>query len=88
MRQYALNHPQTMVFLLYHQPYPLPRPGQTVDDVALENENFLQLNWDEGGIGLPLNLAFVMVDYVITNGLVQIRGMRITGLNRGPPDIQ
>ena len=48
-----------MVFLLYHQPYPLPRPGQSVDDVALENENFLQLNWDEGGIGLPLNLAFV-----------------------------
>ena len=91
VRNYALRNPQNLVFLLYHQPYPQPvtnwAPGEDAwNQVALENENYLLLNIPT--LDLPLNVAFVQVDYeIVTEGgrrVVRVTRMRITGLNRGP----
>ena len=84
----ALRYPQSLVFILYHQPYDIQGPNNRGagregrwDEIHLQNQNILPGNNPAGK--LPQNLVFVIVDWVMQGNQVQVRGMNIAGINRG-----
>ena len=79
----ALRYPQSLVFILYHQGPNNKAAGREGrwDQIPLQNPNLLLGNNPVGK--LPQNLVFVIVDWDMKGNQVQVREMKITGINRG-----
>jgi len=82
----ALRYPQSLVVIMYHQPYDIQGPSNRGtgrqgrwEQIDLQNKN-LMLNNPVGE--MPLNLVFIKVDWLIQDNAVQVRGMQIAGINR------
>jgi len=82
----ALRYPQSLVVIMYHQPYDIQGPSnrgtgrqERWEQIDLQNKN-LMLNNPVGE--MPLNLVFIKVDWLIQDNAVQVRGMQIAGINR------